>query len=151
MASERIVRLERDKVELLDEAAVELVEMVRERLESLNERIEAGEVTLAEASQKIDQLERQLAWLEEAIFSQKRTVRLCEKVTDTIERRFALDGDVLVVLLGRLGGAGMPVQIEGHDELGVRIAVAVTSYDESADVARGRLAAVTPILTHDVH
>jgi hypothetical protein len=151
VSDESIIRRERHRVELVDRAAADVVEAVKERLHALNTRIEAGDITRSDARDEAERLEAQLSWLEGVIAAQKREVKLCERVIRDIEEEFPLDSDELDILLGGFGGGAATVHVEGWDGPTLRAAATLVSYDADADVAARRLDSVRWLLTRDIH
>jgi hypothetical protein len=146
IVSEVVNRFERDHVELVDQAAVDTVAMIRSRLVELETAIAEEAASQADVDEEIGRLQGQIAWLQSVIDEKKRVVEIASKVEDTRSVEIPFDGDEYGIFFGGLrggsGGGDTPVLVRGWDKPAIRVDVRLAAYDEDADVARARLDSV---------
>ncbi len=144
--SEVVNRFERDHVELVDQAAVDTVAMIRARLEDLDAAIAEEDASQAGVDEEIERLQGQIEWLQGVIDEKKRVVEIAAKVEDMKSIEIPFDGDEYGIFFGRLmggpGGGDTPVLVRGWDKPAIRVDVRLAAYDEDADVARARVDSV---------
>ncbi|MBM3215118.1 hypothetical protein FJZ36_09410 [Candidatus Poribacteria bacterium] len=150
MAEEGVSRFMRDRVEVVDQPALDTAKTLRERIEELTKKIEDGALSPSDANEQLDRLQRQLGWIEAVINERKKVVKLCETVELTREQTFHLNASELSVLIGGAGGGGSIVEVLGWDEPHVRAIVEVRSFDHDRDVAQHRAEKVSVNVTSDI-